>query len=77
MLGGTGMLIQFLDRVPSILRRKFGILLTPGADSAFAAFEEGFELLLPVFAILAILQAYLIYVDPVDEGTAPEKWREI
>lgn len=76
-LGGTGVLVQFLDRTPSILRRKFDYLVSPQVGSTFAAFEEGFELFLPVFAILAILQAYMIYVNSQEDGTSLEKWSSI
>lgn len=60
-IGGTTILVQFFDRAPSILRKDFGIHLTESTGALFTALEEGQELLLPLFAILAILQAHFIY----------------
>ena len=76
-LGGTGILVNIFDRTPSILRKRFGTELTDSTAALMTAFEEGMELLLPIFAMVAILQAYRIYVADADEGTLPAEWREI
>ena len=60
-LGGTLMLSQFADRLPAILRNKFDVQLSENLRALFIALEEGMELLLPLFVILAVLQAYFIY----------------
>lgn len=60
-LGGTCILVQIVDRAPSVLRKKFGILLSGPAQSLLSVLEEGQELLLPLFVMLALVQAYFLY----------------
>ena len=68
-LGGSGVLVQICDRLPSTLR-KAGVdaaLMdkhTGSLAALFKIFEEGTEAALAVFALLAILQAHLIYNPP-------------
>lgn len=65
--GASGVMVQACDRMPSIMRDKGWLaadLLDKGTGSAAAlmtAFEEGGELMMAVFALLAILQAHAIY----------------
>ena len=66
-LGGTTILSQLFDRLPADLRHTFGIHLSASQHALMTALEEGEELLLPIFVILAILQAHFIYNnDPSD-----------
>ncbi|MBP8802562.1 MAG: hypothetical protein KBI41_13625 [Kiritimatiellae bacterium] len=60
-LGGTLVLNQIVDRLPAILRKDFGIYLSAPARALITAIEEGMELLLPLFVIVAVLQAHFIY----------------
>ncbi len=60
-LGGTCILVQIVDRAPSILRKKFGVVLSAPVQSLLSVLEEGQELLLPLFAMLAVVQAYFLY----------------
>lgn len=62
-LGGTTVLIQFFDRLPSTLRKKLGIHLEEPIRSLFSLLEEGLEATLPLFVILALLQSYFLFVD--------------
>ncbi len=67
--GGTIILIHIVDRAPSILRKNFNLKLTPHVDSLMSALEEGQELMLPLFIIIAVIQAYFIYnVQPCDKN---------
>jgi hypothetical protein len=59
--GGTILLIQIFDRANSVLRKDYGILLTESQQALCTVLEEGQELLLPLFIMLAILQAHFIY----------------
>lgn len=74
-IGGTTILVQFFDRAPAVLRKDFGIHLSDQTGALFTALEEGQELLLPLFAILAILQAHFIYNNDAADTTALEKHR--
>ena len=67
VFGAQGVLVQISDRLPSMLRN--AKILSPelldkshGALTAFfTAMEEGGEMMMAVFALVAILQAHLIY----------------
>lgn len=65
--GAAGVMVQACDRLPSMLRDNGWLapdLLDKGTGSVAAlmtAFEEGGELMMAVFALLAILQAHVIY----------------
>ena len=63
--GGSGVMVQLFDRLPAWYRHAKGLPKTDLADSFTAfctAFEEGGEMLIAAFALLAILQAHAIYV---------------
>lgn len=62
-LGGTTVLIQFFDRLPSIFRKKLHIQLSEPCRSLFSLLEEGLEVILPLLVILALLQSYFLFVD--------------
>lgn len=76
-IGGTGLLIQFTDRMPATLRKDFGVNLSASASALFTVLEEGQEILLPIFAILAILQAHFIYNHEPDDARALAPFREM
>ena len=65
--GATGVVVQVCDRLPSALRN--GGLVSPELinkasgplTALFVALEEGGEMLLAIFALIAILQAHAIY----------------
>ena len=62
--GGSGVMVQVFDRLPAWYRHSKGLPKTDLADSFTAfctAFEEGGEMLIAAFALLAILQAHAIY----------------
>ena len=62
--GGSGVMVQIFDRLPAWYRHAKGLPKSDVADafSSFCtAFEEGGEMLIAVFALLAILQAHAIY----------------
>lgn len=64
-LGGSGVLVAVFDRLPAWYRHAKGIskneLLTGGFASFCTCFEEGMEMMIAVFALLAILQAHAVY----------------
>lgn len=62
-LGGATILVQFADRLPAVLRHKYGIVLSDSLHAFCTTMEEGQELLMPLFVILAIIQAHFIYND--------------
>ena len=62
--GGSGVMVQLFDRLPAWYRHAKGLPKSELADSFTAfctAFEEGGEMLIAAFALLAILQAHAIY----------------
>ena len=63
--GGSGVMVQLFDRLPAWYRHAKGLPKSDLADSFTAfctVFEEGGEMLIAMFALLAILQAHAIYV---------------
>ena len=63
-MGGSGVMVQIADRLPAWWRHGMDISKgdVPAAFSSFCtAFEEGGEMMLAAFALLAILQAHAIY----------------
>lgn len=76
-VGGTTILILFFDRMPSILHKKLGITLSDKTSSLFSVLEEGQELLLPLFVILAIIQAHFIYVNHSETDKDLELYRTL
>ena len=64
--GAAGVMVQLCDRMPAWVRHLRGIPKPKGDEidsisSLFTALEEGGELLIALFAILAILQAHALY----------------
>ena len=64
--GAAGVMVQLCDRMPAWIRHLRGLPKPKGdeidATSAlFTALEEGGEMLIAIFAILAILQAHKLY----------------
>jgi hypothetical protein len=76
-IGGTSIISQVCDRMPSVLRKGHGINFSDSTLALLTTFEEGLELLLPVFAIVAIIQAYFIYVADDDDGSSLEEYRKL
>ena len=76
--GATGVMVQMFDRLPSTLRDMECIrpeLLDKATGSLTAlmtAMEEGGEMMLAVFALLAILQAHVIYAPDVPDSRFAE-----
>jgi hypothetical protein len=66
-VGGTGILIHIFDRMGSVLRNDYGILLTDNQKAMACVLEEGQELLLPLFIIVAIIQSHFIYNRDTDD----------
>ena len=60
-VGGTGILINIFDRMGSILKKDFKIFLTDNQKAFTTVLEEGQELLLPLFVIIAIMQSHYIF----------------
>lgn len=65
--GATGVVVQTCDRLPSLLRNN-GLVSPDLIDKAtgpltslFVALEEGGEMMLAAFALIAILQAHAVY----------------
>jgi len=75
--GGTIILIQIVDRMPSVLRKDFGIRISDSLHALTTALEEGQELLLPVFVILAVLQAHFIYNNDPSDGAECARHRDL
>lgn len=70
--GGSGVMVQVFDRLPAWYRHAKHLPKSNVADaftSFCTAFEEGGEMLIAAFALLAILQAHAIYAkdDPPPE----------
>ncbi len=67
-LGGSGVLVQIMDRFPAWYRHLSekkelgkGDFVNSPFGSFCTCFEEGSEMILAIFALLAILQAHAIY----------------
>ena len=55
-LGASGVIVQIADRLPSWLGHRFGDFST--AQAMCTALEEGFEMMIAVFAIITICQGF-------------------
>ena len=68
--GASGVMVQLCDRVPAWYRHTIGAgrYLPPAAQSCFTALEEGGEMMIAAFALIAILQAHELY------GTGGDKY---
>ncbi len=60
-LGGSVILINIFDRMGSVLRKEFNIEFTEQSKALICLMEEGQELLLPLFVIIAVIQSHFIY----------------
>ena len=63
-MGGSGVMVQIADRLPAWWRHSHDIAkadVSPAFTSFCTAFEEGGEMMLAAFALIAILQAHAIY----------------
>ena len=72
-LGASGLMVQICDRLPSWWRHSKAIAKSELADSFLSfctAFEEGGEMMIALFALLAIAQAHAIYAP----DRAPEEF---
>ena len=64
--GTSGVMVQVCDRMPAWLRHARGLPKAEGVDALsalFTALEEGGEMMIALFALLAIVQAHAIYGD--------------
>lgn len=62
--GTSGVMVQLCDRMPAWIRHARGVSKSNGVDSLsslFTALEEGGEMMIALFALLAIYQAHRIY----------------
>ena len=68
-LGISGVMVQICDRLPAWYRHVKGLHKSEVAGSVFqsfcTAFEEGGEMMIAAFALVAILQAHAIYSQDV------------
>lgn len=74
-LGSSGVMVQLCDRMPAWIRHARGLPKEKTIDalsSFFTAFEEGGEMMIALFALLAIIQAHRLYA----QDKVPE-WAEI
>lgn len=63
-LGGSGVMVQLCDRMPAWVRHLKNLPKNDtidGISSFFTAFEEGGEMMIAIFALIAIVQAHRIY----------------
>lgn len=75
--GGTIILIQIVDRLPAVVRHKSGIRISDSLHALTTTFEEGQELLLPLFLILAITQAHFIYNDDPSDSASLARHKDL
>ena len=76
-LGGTSVMSQVFDRLPADLRHAFGIHLTASQHALTTVLEEGQELLLPLFIILATLQAHFIYNNESSDSVSLTRHKDL
>lgn len=71
--GTSGVMVQLCDRMPAWLRHAHGIpkeKVVDSLSSLFTALEEGGEMMIAVFALLAIWQAHRIYAHAEEDEAA-------
>ena len=68
VFGGAAVTVMVVDRLPANLRHA-GVDLSDGVRALLTVFEEGGEMVMALMALLAILQAHLIF----GRGAAVEK----
>ena len=71
--GAAGVMVQLCDRMPAWVRHIRHLSKPKGDEidsisSLFTALEEGGEMMIAIFAILAILQAHALYGKARDKG---------
>ena len=75
--GISGVMVQVCDRLPAWYRHVKGLPKSAVVDGAFGsfctAFEEGGEMMIAAFALIAILQAHAIY----SRDVPPQEFSEI
>ncbi len=76
-LGGTALVSQLFDRLPAELRHGCGIHLSASQQALTTVLEEGQELLLPLFVVLAILQAHFIYANEPSDSVPVTRFKEL
>ncbi len=63
--GGSGVMVAVMDRLPAWYRHTHGLgkdaVVTNSFGSFCTCFEEGGEMMIAIFALIAILQAHAIY----------------
>lgn len=67
--GTSGVMVQLCDRMPAWIRHARGLSKSNEVDSIsslFTALEEGGEMMIALFALLAICQAHRIYQSEVE-----------
>ena len=75
-LGGSGVMVQLCDRMPAWVRHAKGLPKEKTIDafsSFFTAFEEGGEMMIAIFALLAICQAHRMYA----KGNPPPEFADL
>ena len=64
-LGGSGVMVAVMDRLPAWYRHAHGLGKNAVVANSFGSFctcfEEGGEMMIAIFALIAILQAHAIY----------------
>ena len=65
--GGSGVMVALMDRLPAWYRHTHGLAKDEIVNNAFGSFctcfEEGGEMMIAIFALLAIVQAHAAYKD--------------
>ncbi len=62
MFGGTSVLVLVCDRLPAWYRHAHdGTALSDAARAFCAVLEEGGEMMMALFALLALLQSYVVF----------------
>ena len=75
--GGTIILNQIVDRLPAEIRHLTGTRISDNMHALTTALEEGLELLLPLFVMLAILQAHFIYNNQPSDSASLARHRNL
>ena len=72
--GTSGVMVQLCDRMPAWIRHVRGLSKSDTVDSVsslFTALEEGGEMMIALFALLAIYQAHRIYHSAAADAESP------
>ncbi len=74
--GGSGVMVQVFDRLPAWYRKSAGISRSDFGLNAFTSFctvfEEGCEMLMAIFCLVAIYQSWLL----IDENRSPSDFTD-